>query len=174
MLKLFMSSLTSKSKPCQIDRYEANKSPDEIKKIISFGGGPKMGSYMEHFARFNFPSLKTRENTGHDQVLHGNEYKIKVEQKSSGHWGQEDYKWQHIEDKHDWDILLLCGIDYQDIKFWTMNRKMFQAMLEEGKITNQGKKSGESSEGVWFNYSDVKDVLVEVQTNEQLVEASRV
>ena len=131
-----------------------------------------MGAYMEHFARFNFPSLDVRAGSGHDHCYQD----YKIEQKSSGHWGETDYKWQHVEEKHDWDILLLCGIDYLYIRFWTMNRKMFRRMLQEGKITNQGKKSGESSEGVWFNYSDVKDFLVEIQTDAQLkkaIEASR-
>ena len=164
MLKLFLASLTDKSKISQLQRYEAHNSPADILKIIAFGGGPKMGSYMENFARFNFPSLKIRAGTGHDHMLDN----YKIEQKSSGHWGEEDYKWQHVEEKHDWDFLLLCGIDYHDIKFWIMNRKTFQNMLAEGKITNQGKKTGESSEGVWFNYSDVKEVLMEIQTDEQL------
>ena len=126
-----------------------------------------MGAYMERFARFNFLSLDVRTSSGHDHCFKA----YKIEQKSSGHWGENDYKWQHVEEKHDWDILLLCGIDYHDIKFWTMSRSVFRKMLEEGKITNQGKKSGESSEGVWFNYSDVKDFLVEIQTDAQLKEA---
>ncbi len=156
----------------QLQRYEANQSPEEIVMIISFGGGPKMGSYMENFARFNFPCLGIRTGSGHDHVFQD----YKIEQKTSGHWGETDYKWQHVEEKHDWDMLLLCGIDYHMIKFWTMSRSMFRKMLAEGNITNQGKKSGESSEGVWFNYSDVKDVLIEVQTDAELrtaIEASR-
>jgi hypothetical protein len=171
-LKLFVASLSANSKVSQIQRYETNHSPVEIMNIISFGGGPKMGAYMESFARFNFPSLQVRSSTGHDHRYQD----YKIEQKSSGHWGETDYKWQHVEEKHDWDILLLCGIDYTCIRFWTMNRRMFRRMLEEGKITNQGKKSGESSEGVWFNYSDVQDSLTEIQTDAQLrqaVEASR-
>ena len=131
-----------------------------------------MGSYMEHFARFNFPSLQVRKGSGHDHSY--NDYFI--EQKTSGHWGESDYKWQHVEEKHNWDLLLLCGIDYHEIKFWTMSRSVFTKMLAEGNITNQGKKTGESREGVWFNYSDVKDVLVQLQTDEQLklaIEASR-
>jgi hypothetical protein len=127
---------------------------------------------MERFARFNFRSLELRAGTGHDHSYQD----YKIEQKSSGHWGENDFKWQHVEENHDWDILLLCGIDYHDIKFWTMNRTMFRKMLQEGKITNQGKKTGESSEGVWFNYSDVAEFLIEVQTDAQLkreIEASR-
>jgi len=167
MLKLFIASLTRPSKTTQLERYQNMRSPQEIVTIIAFGGGPKMGSYMEQFARFNFPSLDTRTDSGHDHSFQG----YKIEQKSSGHWGESDYKWQHVEEKHDWDMLLLCGIDYHVIKFWTMSRAMFRKMVEEGKITNQGKKSGESSEGVWFNYSDVQEALIEVQTDDELKKA---
>jgi hypothetical protein len=151
----------------QLQRYESHHSPQEILNIISVGGGPKMGCYMENFARFNFPCLELRTSSGHDHCYQD----YKIEQKSSGHWGEQDYKWQHVEEKHDWDILLLCGIDYEMIQFWTMSRRIFRFLLSEGKITNQGKKSGESSEGVWFSYSDVKDFLIEVQTDAQLKKA---
>ena len=51
-----------------------------------------------------------------------------------------------------------------------MDRKTFSRLISEKKITNQGNKLGESSEGVWFNYSDVKDSLIEIQTKEQLLQ----
>jgi len=95
---------------------------------------------------------------------------ILIKQKSSGHWGDDDYKWQHVEDKHKWNMLLLCGIDYTNVKFWGMDRKTFSRLISEKKITNQENKTGESSEGMWFNYSDVKDSLVEIQTEEQLLQ----
>ena len=68
-----------------------------------------------------------------------------------------------------WNILLLCGIDYTDVKFWVMDRTTFAKLISDGKITNQGNKLGDSSEGRWFNYSDVKDYLTEIQTEEQLL-----
>ena len=42
------------------------------------------------------------------------------------------------------------------------------SLIEEKKITNQGNKTGESSEGMWFNYSDVVDALIQIKTNEEL------
>ena len=67
-------------------------------------------------------------------------------------------------------MLLLCGIDYTSVKFWGMDRKTFSRLISEKKITNQGNKAGESSEGMWFNYSDVKDSLVEIQIDQQLLD----
>jgi len=160
-------------KPSQIERYEKHNSPQGILNFIRIGGGPKMGITLEKFAREEFSCLKKRDkgqNTGYDHKISLETKEIYVEQKSSGHWGENDYKWQHIEEKHKWHILLLCGIDYSEIKFWVMNRQIFNRLVEEKKITNQGNKTEESSEGKWFNYLDVSTSLIEISTNEELVE----
>lgn len=163
----------SGGKPSQIERYEKHNSPIGIQRFIRIGGGPKMGVTLEKFAREEFSSLHKRDagkNTGYDHKISLPSKEIYIEQKSSGHWGESDYKWQHVEDKHKWDILLLCGIDYEEIKFWVMNRAVFNKLIEEKKITNQGNNTGESSEGRWFNYSDVVDSLVQIKTNEELLQ----
>lgn len=163
----------SDGKPSQIERYEKHNAPIGIQRFIRIGGGPKMGVTLEKFAREEFPCLQKRDkgkNTGYDHKISLNNKDIYVEQKSSGHWGEEDYKWQHVEEKHKWHILLLCGIDYEEIKFWVMNRSTFAQLIEEKKITNQGNNAGESSEGMWFNYSDVADSLIPIYSNEELLE----
>ena len=163
----------SDGKPSQIERYEQHNSPIGIQKFIRIGGGPKMGVTLEKFAREEFACLQKRDkgkNTGYDHKITLETKEIYVEQKSSGHWGEDDYKWQHVEDKHKWHILLLCGIDYDEIKFWVMNRVVFAQLIEDKKITNQGNNTGESSEGMWFNYSDVKDSLIQINTNDDLLE----
>lgn len=159
-------------KPSQTDRYEKQNSPDYILKFIRIGGGPKMGTTLESYAKFEFSCLQKRDkgkNTGYDHKITLPSKEIYIEQKSSGHWGETEYKWQHVEEKHKWDILLLCGIDYHEIHFWVMNRIVFNKLIEEKKITNQGNNSGESSEGRWFNYSDVADSLIQIKTNEELL-----
>jgi hypothetical protein len=174
LVDAFWKSEQGKEKPTQLQRYEKKNAPEGIKKFIAIGGGPKMGTTLEKFARFPFPSLQKRgkgkEETGYDHLIKLVTKNIHVEQKSSGHWGDDDYKWQHIELKHKWDMLLLCGIDYTSVKFWVMDRKTFSRLISEKKITNQGNKAGESSEGMWFNYSDVKDSLVEIQIDQQLLD----
>lgn len=170
----FWKSPQGKEKPTQLQRYIQKKAPEGIKKFIAIGGGPKMGTTLEKFARFFFKSLEKRskgkDQTGYDHKIKFDQKFILVEQKSSGHWGDDDYKWQHVEPKHKWQFLLLCGIDYDSVKFWVMDRKTFDRLISEKKITNQGNKVGESSEGLWFNYSDVKDSLVEILNDEQLVQ----
>lgn len=171
----FWNSMTSskKTKLTQLQRYEQNNAPECIKKFIMLGGGSKMGTTLEEFARFKFTSLdkraKGKGQTGHDHVVKLDKGNILVEQKSSSRWQDGDYKWQHVEENHKWDMLLLTGIDFDNVKFWGMGRKTFCRLISEGKITNQGNKTNESSEGRWFYYSDVKDSLVEIHTDEQLV-----
>jgi len=170
----FWKSIAGKEKPTQLQRYEKKNAPECIKKFIAIGGGPKMGTTLEQYARFHFKNLQKRgkgkTETGYDHLIKIDDTKnVLVEQKSSGHWGEDDYKWQHVEDKHKWNVLILCGIDYTKVMFWGMDRKTFKRLVTEKKITNQGNKTGESSEGMWFNYSDVKESLVEIQTEEELL-----
>ena len=175
--EFWKSESSNKNSLTQLQRYEKNNAPEEIQKFISLGGGAKMGTTLERYARFRFKNLKKREkgegNTGHDQLIKLDTDKtILIEQKSSGHWkGKADeYKWQHIEKNHNWNMLLLCGIDYTDVKFWGMDRKTFDRLVLENKITIQGDTGGNSSQGMWCMYSKIKDSLVEINTNDQLIQ----
>jgi hypothetical protein len=162
--------------PTTKQRYINNGAPSQIIRLLDLGGGQSLGTTMERFARYNFSSLQKRKKgktqTGHDHIIKLNDSEILVEQKSSSLcWGSngEDLKFQHVEINHKWDILLLCGIYYTEIKFWGMNRKTFNQLVSDGKITNQGCKTGESSEGQWFYYSDVKESVVDINTDEDLI-----
>jgi hypothetical protein len=96
---------------------------------------------------------------------------VHIEQKSAGMWSEaeNDFKWQHIEPKHDWKALLLCGIAYTEVRFWMVSRAQFDALIAEKKITRQGNKEGDSFEGWWCKYLDVKDSLVRVHTDEDVL-----
>jgi hypothetical protein len=173
----FWKLMEGKQTPTQLQRYIANGSPEYIQKFIAIGGGSRMGTTMEEFGRHTFKSLRDREKgrgqTGYDHrifVVENRTIKtVFVEQKSSGYWNGNDFKWQHIESKHKWTMLLLCGITYTEVKFWAMDRPTFQELIAAKKITNQGDKDGNSSEGMWMYYSDIKESLVEINTDEELV-----
>ena len=171
----FWKTMEGKGTPPRLQIYEQHNSPEGIKKFIAIGGGPKMGTTLEQYARFRFKNLEERdkgkEETGYDHIIKIEQpaKKIFAEQKSSGHWGKSGYKWQHVEEKHKWHMLLLCGIDYNEVKFWGMDRKTFRRLIADKKITNQGNKARDSSEGMWFYYSNVKDSLVEIKTQEDLL-----
>lgn len=158
----------------QEERY--TDSPEYIKKFIRLGGGSKMGTTLEHFAKHRFKNLKKRNNevfqSGYDHIIKFKNKEFRVEQKSSGYWDhhkKNDFKWQHIEENHNWDLLLLCGIDYTDLNFWVMDRKTFITLICENKITNQGNKGGNSSQGKWCWYSDIKDHLNPIHDDDQLL-----
>lgn len=177
-IQAFWDANSESLSPSQMERYVAAGAPDYILRFIAMGGGQKMGTTCEKLARHRFTSLKKRakgkDQTGYDHQLplSSRATPVLVEQKSSGHWGESDFKWQHVEPDHKWEILLLCGIGYTDIQFWTMDRATYQALRAAGKITNQGNKAGDSSEGTWFNYSAVKEHLVPVTSDEQLLAAA--
>lgn len=158
----------------QLERYEKKNSPLYIKKFVSIGGGKKLGTILEQYASFHYKQLQKRhkgkEETGYDHIIKIDNKNIYVEQKSSTLWANEDFKWQHVEIKHKWNILLLCGIDYNEIKFWCMNRNTFNRLISEKKITNQGNKSGQSSEGLWFYYSHVKNDITRIENDDALLQ----
>ncbi len=160
------------SKETQRERYRRLNASPEILRIIDIGGGPAMGTTLESYARYYFsPSLKERSSTGHDHTVNDK----KLEQKSSGLWDktEDSFKWQHIEVDHNWNGLLLAGILPQKIVFWGLTRKNFLELVEAGKVTNQGNKEKNSSEGMWMLYKDIKDSLVEIETNDQLLAFAR-
>lgn len=175
IIENFWNSVNKDIKPTQLQRYEEKLSPEYIRKFISLGGGPKMGTTLEKFARFKFKVLQIRgsgKNTGFDHTFTVGEKVLYVEQKSSGYWRnnkEDDFKWQHVEANHKWNMLLLCGIEYTDVKFWAMNRKTFDNLVTNNKITNQGNKEKESSEGMWFFYSHVKDQVTPIESDDDLL-----
>jgi hypothetical protein len=141
------------------------------------GGGPKLGVATEAFARYRFPCLNGRfrgkAETGYDHILRVNKTTLFVEQKSSTHWRDNNFRWQHIEPLHKWDILLLCGIGYKNIQFWALRREIFNKLVLENKITNQGNNAGDSSEGLWCTYNDIKDNIVPVHNSYDLISLVR-
>jgi hypothetical protein len=50
-----------------------------------------------------------------------------------------------------------------------MCRRVFERLTSESKIKNQGNKAGDSSEGAWFDYSAVKNDLVRINDDADLL-----
>jgi len=64
-------SNTGKEKMTQLQRYEKKNSPDSIMKFIAIGGGPKMGTTLEEYARFGLILYKkeAKENVKRDTTI---------------------------------------------------------------------------------------------------------
>jgi len=153
-------------------RYKSKGAPEWIIGITELGGGKAQGNLMEEHARYRFPMLQNRR-TGRGQDWHDHTVLMKelfAEQKSSTNRGDNTKKfhWQHIAPSHPWSFLLLTGIDYDGIYYWAMSRDTFAKLLLENKITNQGSTNGDSTEGHWMWYNDIKDVLVPINNENDL------
>jgi len=154
---------TSNWNKLQLNLYETNGAPEEILYFIKQPNGK--GHACERFARKKFNGLNKRNGSGHDHVFHGK----KAEQKTSGLWNGKDFKWQHIEEKHDWDFLILSAIDFNEIRWYYLSKKKFNELRKQTKspIHLQGKK-GKSKEGYWFTYSEMEKHLQSFKNASQL------
>jgi hypothetical protein len=164
----FWSNYFQKNKgQTQLNKYQSRHSSAFITNFLV--GGSAQGARGEAYARSVFPMLGPRQKTDHDHTLMVNNKTFFIEQKTSGIWEEDNFKWQHIEPNHPWDLLLLCGIDFHTVHFWSLSRHDFVELVAQGKIINQGSKNKTSSQGFWFNYKDVKNRLKEIQSQEDLL-----
>jgi hypothetical protein len=158
----------------QLDFYKEHNSSKEIMRYVSLQGKSFGEKYMEQFAK-EFFNLGNRLSSTHDHVKSGKT----IEQKSARyHANGGDWKWQHIEMTHDWDYLLLCGLDFQDIKFFISSRKTVEELINSGVIVGQGKKKNgvaQPQQAYWFSRSDFSkknklfsDYFLEVSSEETL------
>ncbi len=63
-IQRFWADASLKHIPSQLERYIAAGAPDYIQKFIAMGGGQKMGTTCEKFARFRFPPPKNPPANG--------------------------------------------------------------------------------------------------------------
>ena len=137
----------------QLDYYIKNNASKEILPYVNLQGKTFGEKHMENIAKEYF-NLGCRKNSTHDHMKCGKT----VEQKSARyHSNGGDWKWQHIEMTHEWDCLLLCGLDFKDIKFYIASRKIVKTLITDGIITGQGKKKdgiAQPQQAYWFSRSD--------------------
>jgi len=140
----------------QLGFYIKNNSSPEILKYVPLQGKTFGEKYMEPVAR-EFLNLENRTDSSHDHIKKGKT----IEQKSARyHANGSDFKWQHIELKHNWDLLLLTGLEFNSIIFYITTRDNVELLIKEGIITGQGKKDengvADPQQAYWFSRSDFK------------------
>ena len=172
-LSIFWKTIdnTKKNKETQLETYIKNNANEHILRFIKLGGGPSLGSMSEQYAKFIFNELKDRlmGDSSHDHTIVFGDIILKIEQKTSTLNKSGDFMWQHVAEKHPWDILLLMGIHYNEIIFYGMNKDTFKKLVSDGKITNQGSKNKDSEQGMWFRFSNVKNDIPIIKTNEDII-----
>jgi len=172
-LKTFWETLDKKkyNKNTLLERYIKNNASDVILNFIKLGGGPKLGSISEQYGKFIFDDFtyRLKGECSYDHICLFENTTIKIEQKTSTLNNSNDFMWQHVSEKHPWDILLLMGIHYNDIIFYGMNKNTFKKLIIKGKITNQGSKNKDSEQGMWFTYSNVKNDVAVINTIDDII-----
>lgn len=159
----------------QLDYYLENNVSKEILPYVTLQGKTFGEKYMEQIAKEYF-NLEDRTSSTHDHI----KLTKRIEQKSARyHANGGDWKWQHIEMTHEWDYLLLCGLDFREIKFYISSRKIVEKLIDEYIIVGQGKKKdgiAQPQQAYWFSRSDfVKknknflDYFVEIKNERELV-----
>ena len=137
----------------QEDYYRENGSPESILQYARVSG---WGAPSESICRDYF-NMDPRGNSGHDHCKLGK----KIEQKSSRHGGNgAEWKWQHIEMSHEWDYLLICGLDFQGLQFYITTRQNIEDLIRDRVIGGQGGKGSDGiaqpRQGYWFTKSDFR------------------
>lgn len=137
----------------QLEFYMENNASLQILPYVNLQGKTFGEKYMEQIAKEHF-CLDPRNSSTHDHVKYGKT----IEQKSARyHANGNDWKWQHIEMTHEWDYLLLTGLDFKEIKFYIASRNVVETLITEGIITGQGKKKdgiAQPQQAYWFSRSD--------------------
>jgi hypothetical protein len=144
----------------QFARYTDAGSPQWIMKFISAGNAK--GTLGERFFESKFEVVEKRHSgdSGHDKTAMNK----RLEHKTSAYWKGDRFKWQHIEDTHNWDALILMAIEFHKVVWYFMAREKFEQMCADlGKKVLQGKvdESGNvlSKEGYWCTLDQAKPYL---------------
>jgi len=138
-------------------QYERYKEHGASPVILTFIGmeSRSFGTFMERVAREIF-CLQKGKLSSYDHQRHG----FRIEQKSSRYWTDNKWKFQHIEIKHEWDCLLLCGVDYNQLCYYITSRQTIDELINKNIITGQGRKNNygisQPQQAYWFSISDFK------------------
>ena len=143
----------------QKDVYARLCSPDWVMRYVELTSKP-FGARMEHYIRTALGMTKASDS-GHDAKCMG----VNVEIKSARLWAPSakewkkttldesilDAKFQHLEEKHDFKVLLVVLLGSRYVRCWAIKRDdVFGPMLDAGVVSVQGKSDGSSKEGHWF------------------------
>jgi len=135
----------------QEDFYRKNGSPEDILQYTR--PSCSIGPYSEKLTKEYF-NLDKRTDSSHDHK----KLNKTIEQKTGRYYANGgEWRWQHIEMKHQWDYLLVCGLDFFGFKYYIIDRNRFELIIPKLNI-GQGKKDengiADPQQGYWFTKSD--------------------
>jgi len=146
----------------QVDFYLENGSHPDIIKMVALGN-KSFGEKMQRIV-MECLSLDRPTSTGHDVQQSSSGKKFEV--KSSRFWvSNGDWKWQHIMEDHDYDYLLLCGVNFNSVDVFIISKSDLLSLKDKGLVTQQG---GAEGQGLWCNYNNIKNYLTPIKNVEDL------
>jgi hypothetical protein len=126
-------------------------------------GNKSFGEKMQRIILEQFNLVKPT-STGHDVRQESSGKKFEV--KSSRFWTSNgDWKWQHIMEEHDYDYLILVGINFNSVDVFIISKIDIISLKEKGLVTQQG---GAEGQGLWCNYSKIKKFINPISSEEEL------
>jgi hypothetical protein len=144
-----------------IDFYKKNNAHSSILPLVSLDN-KLFGSILEDIVRERL-GLDKSPHSSYDACFKD----MKFEIKASRYWRTlEDFKWQHIMKDHPYDMLLLVGIEFQEIKIYMMHKKIFLDLVQRNIVKQQG---GAEGQGYWMTRKQVLKYLVELRNHQDFV-----
>ena len=144
----------------QEEFYRMNNAPEEILKIVRMSNkafGEKMQCIIQELL-----NLEKSSHTGHDAQKKSMGLKFEIK---SSRYGvkSKDFMWQHIMEHHDYDYLILVGVDFNGFKVYIISKQDFMKLRWDGLAKMQG---GAEGQGIWCRCKKVKDYLYEIKSKE--------
>lgn len=153
-------------KETMYDFYRRNNASDEILSLVKLDN-KRFGTIMENIITEYMGMKQPAHNiTSYDRMF---ENIFRVEIKSSRIWGRgrtSQFKWQHIMKDHDYDVLLLAGLDFTHIRLYAISKKKVMELYGKSMIKQQGRAEGQ---GLWFSLSQIKPYITDVGTKEKMI-----
>lgn len=151
------------------DFYRRNNAPTEILSLVKLEN-KQFGTMMEHIIT-EYIGMKPPKQpiTSYDRLFENNGRSVRIEIKSSRLWRRgptSQFKWQHIMKDHDYDVLLLAGLDFACIRLYAISKKQIMELYWKGGIKQQGCAEGQ---GLWFSFSQIKPYITDIGSKERMI-----
>lgn len=101
-------------------------------------------------------------DAGHDAQKLSMDLKFEIKSSRYG-VSSKDFMWQHIMEEHDYQYLILVGIDFDGLKVYLISKYHFMKLKTKGIATQQGRAEGQ---GLWAQRKKLLPYLTEIKNKE--------
>jgi len=149
-----------KQKMNQEEYYRSNGSCDNMLKLVKASNksfGEKTQSIIKDLL-----DLDDSCDAGHDAQKLSMDLKFEIKSSRYG-VSTGDFMWQHIMEEHDYQYLILVGIDFDCLKVYLISKYRFMKLKTKGIATQQGRAEGQ---GLWAKRKKLLPFLTEIENKE--------